>query len=53
MANYYTHTVDIGDDYSGVECRCLATGCNWRFKSESRHERLAASYKHIADIVSQ
>ena len=53
MANSNTHVVDIGDDYLGVECRCLAIGCNWRFKSADRHERLSASYCHIAQVTSE
>ena len=52
MSSSNEHIVDIGDDPKGVECRCLASGCHWRFKSEDRNERLHEAYKHVADAVN-
>ena len=52
MSMTIQHLVDIGDDPNGVECRCLAQGCNWRFRSEDRAERLHESYKHLSEAVN-
>lgn len=53
MSGKAEHLVDIGDDAQGIECRCLASGCGWRFRSESRQERLHESYKHVSEAVNR
>lgn len=46
------HIVDIGDDAKGIECRCLATGCGWRFVSEDAAERRIEAHRHVSEAIS-
>ena len=45
------HLVQSGDPPNQDVMRCEAAGCSFRFKSPDRHERLAASYRHLADVL--
>jgi len=51
MTAKHEHIVDIGDDIKGIECRCLAAGCGWKFSSENSSERRSESHKHVSEML--
>lgn len=45
------HLIQSGDSPNQDVMRCEAHGCPFRVKSPDRNTRLAASYRHLADVL--
>jgi len=48
MGREVRHNVDIGDDRLYVLAKC---SCGWSQKNDKRNKRLAAAYRHLAEVL--
>lgn len=51
MAEAHFHLIQSGDSPNEDVMRCEAIGCGFRFKDSNRNVRLAAAYRHLADVL--
>lgn len=47
----FHHQVDLGDSPNPDLAKCMARGCKFSFRHPNRNVRLAAAYRHIADLL--
>lgn len=45
------HLIDLGDPPNTDLAKCMAPGCKFSFRHPERNVRLAASHRHIADLL--
>lgn len=44
------HLVEAGDQPFEDLAECKSRGCGWKFQHKDRNIRMAACYRHLADV---